>query len=396
MKKGQEKAKIWNFRFALTTALKAVLLGACVLTVLIYTNFTVDPGGVYGVVKGTAIEFEAVNYMLDGYNVEGMTNYNERLLKRVYVNSMPESADIIVMGSSRAALISADMLGSDDLFNLSVTGACFEDILALYGLLYEKDLLPDTLVLVVDPWMLNPAYVESRFATALGDVYYRFVTERMGYAADPKLQDGVGDWYKTPSDEKVPLWELDRSSLLNLVSIPYFQGCIQRYFDPAWSPPQAVPTDDHYGTNGLLRADGSYSYPESTRNVSVEQATLLAQGAVTGVIGLEGFTALDEGRLQMLRDFLALAADDGVEVRLFLQPMSPVLYDHMYLYERYNGFFQAEQALYDIAGEFGLCIAGSYDPHESGLTMQGFYDGYHVIPRHITTRIKPLRDDYDS
>lgn len=384
--------------FGLGVALKLLVLVGLSLSLVVYTNYTVDPGNVFSVIKENPIELQAAPLILAGNNVDGMgDNYNERLLKRSCVNNMTEPFDTIVMGSSRAAMLTSEMLGSDNMFNLFVTGATLEDMLGFYGLLYEKDLLPNTLVLVMDPWMLNDNYFNYRFSPALGDTYYRFVTQRLGYEADPALENSVGSWYLQSASEnvpeRVPLWDLDSQSLLNLIDIPYFQASLQRYFSGEWAVHDVTVTTDYYGTDGLLRSDGSYSYPEAYRDASAYVVLQRAYATLGTVTGFEDYYELEGTNLQMFQDFLRIAAQDGVEVQLLLEPLSPILYDYIKSESgRYEIFFEVEPLLYEIAENFGLFISGTFNPHTLGLEMDSFYDAYHVIPKALSELVLPFRE----
>ncbi|MGC8604151.1 MAG: hypothetical protein ACP5VS_10720, partial [Desulfomonilaceae bacterium] len=67
--------------------------------------------------------------------VEGVTNYDERLVQKYRLNGLPDGSKLntIILGSSRTMEISEDLFRKKTI-NLSVSGAGIEDYLALYHL----------------------------------------------------------------------------------------------------------------------------------------------------------------------------------------------------------------------------------------------------------------------
>lgn len=402
MDKDNAKKKSWWRRalFAVATALKAAALLGGALSLVVYTNYSVDPSGLYSITKEETVETVAVSFMREGLNVDGLgDHYNERLLKRTYVNYMTEPTDTIVLGSSRAAMITKEMLGTDSMFNLFVTGAGFEDLLGFYGLLYEKELLPKKLVFMIDPWLFSDNYSDSRFPEALGDTYYNFVTNRLGAKADPELPDRVQRWYQKAIEGPVSIWEMSTETRLNLLSISYFQTSLRLYFNPPETETEyngIFSTLDSTGTGGLIRADGSFSYPAAYRMADLEKRTVRAEIAWATIIGLNNYGGLYSNKLALFQEFLQAAAEDGVEVQLLLVPLSPIFYEKLEADPTYRYFFELEPLFQDIAEQHGISITGSYDPSVYALDMRDFYDGYHAVPACIEKIVQPLRGDYDS
>ncbi len=391
-KKQAQQPKRKKLVWAVLTFLKGLFLIVPFLITVAYTNYTVDPSGLYHVNPAEIPEYEISRLLLEGNNVEGIRgNYNERLVRRDYVNRMTAPVDVIVTGSSRGALITKEMLGASSLFNCSVAGGALEDVIGYYGVLYAYKLLPKQLYIVVDPWMLNDNYAEGRYAAAVGDGYYTYLTERMGYDAPKKLLRIDPRFAKDPEQDP-SFWTMSTEVQRNLFSIPYFQASIQRLFKKenavnVW--PRATTADN--GTNGLLRADGSYSYPTAYRTAGLEEVDTRARMALPDhITGLENYTELESQHKQMLLDFIRCVQDDGVEVTLILEPISNVLYDHMQAFPRYDNFFLVEDMLYDMAAQLNVKLYGSFSPYSCGYTMLDFYDGYHLRAETLASFLSSL------
>ncbi len=385
-------------RVWLRFALKALALALPFLLLVVLVNYTADPGRLYHIGTETSPEFEIVRLVQQGNNVENIGNYDERFVRRIYINEMTEPEATVVAGSSRGAQVSKAMLGLDDAFNLGVSGSTLEDIVGFYGLLDEKGMLPERLILVLDPWMFNDNFniKDEAFRAAVGDGYYRFVTGRLGYTGvDPALLE-IQPQYRADFSGRVGLRDLPADQRWNLFSLSYFQQAVSS-LSRGEQYPWPVATDDDLGTNGLLRADLSFSYPKDYRETTVEQATQIAKLSFPeSVLGLEDYTELDSNRMRLFRDFLQCARTDGVEVLVVMQPISPVIYDYMKDYPRYDTFFRLEPAIRNFCAENGVPYFGSFDPAAFGFDMSAFYDGYHVKAEYLEQILLPVRNFYEQ
>ena len=379
---------------AAATMFKVLFLIVPLLGTMAYTNMHVDPGRLYHIDREDMFEYDIVRILKEGHNVENIDNYNERLVKRDFINRMEQPADVIIAGSSRGALITKDMLGVASMFNTSVAGGSLDDVIGFYGVLKQYDLLPKTYIIVFDPWMLNDNYYESRYERSLGDGYYNYMTNDMGYTVDESLKV-IDSIYEPGSDAPISFWDLGDDVKWNLLSITYFQASIQRHFNKeAVVRPDTWPvaTDAEGGESAYLRPDGSFCYPLSYREADAEKASHRARMSLpNNIIGLEDYEEMDSRSKQKLIDFINCVKRDGVEVKLVIEPISTVLYDYMTNFERYENFFKVEEMLYEIAASLGVDITGTFNPETLEYDMNAFYDGYHLREEFIEEIIKPFK-----
>jgi hypothetical protein len=374
--------------------LTTLLLTVPFLTVIAYTNMYIDPGRLYHIDRDDMIEYDIVRMMREGHNVENIGNYNERLVRRDFINQMEAPVDVIIAGSSRGALITTEMLNADSMFNTSVAGGSLDDVIGFYGVLHQYDLLPKTYIIVFDPWMLNDNHYDGRYERSLGDGYYHYMTTRMGYSVDERLKE-IDSFYEPGSTDPISFWDLSEDVKWNLISITYFQASIQRYFNteiivrPDTWP---VATDSEDGESAFLRPDGSFCYPLAYRSADAEKATVRASMSFPeSIIGLEDYTEMESVRKQIFIDFLKCVQQDGVEIKIVIEPISNTLVEYMKVFERYENFFKAEEMIYDIAASFGIEITGSFDPEKLNYDMNCFYDGYHLREQYIAEIVRPFR-----
>jgi hypothetical protein len=110
--------------------------------------------------------------MQGGRQVAGLEDYNERALARQIAQQYATQPDVLILGSSRSAELTAWMCGGKDVLNLSVSGASWQDHVGLYIAAGQsgKLALVKKLYLCVDPWLLNPNNGEVRWQTLNDEV----------------------------------------------------------------------------------------------------------------------------------------------------------------------------------------------------------------------------------
>ncbi len=372
-----------KLRRILATALRVFVLAALLCCVPL-VNHTVDPSGVFNNTRADSNELKAAHILLDGSNVSGLSsNYNERLLRREYLLEMSGAKDVIVAGSSRGALITSEMLDTTSMFNVSVAGGDIEDMIGFYGLLYERDMLPKTLVISIDPWTLNDNKTDARWQEAVGDGYRSYVGGRMGLAV-PNGVGTIAPLYDANAAQPTGLFALGSQARSTLFSIPYFQSSLQYYFAGSYALYKDVSaTDAASGETGIVHADGSYSYPLAYQNCDAATASERAERAVGNIIGLEDYDTLRGQKYELFRQFIQSALADGVEIKLVMFPISSHLCESMsyfndYYNGRYDNFFAAGDMVRQLADELGVPLTGSFYPDDLGYDMSDFYDGYHL------------------
>lgn len=97
--------------------------------IVIATNFVIDPANIFSsekYVDGIA------SILASGNNADNITNYNERLLQKHFLQKQQQkNPDIVVMGSSRIMEISKNIFPSKQLLNIGVSHANINDLIAL-------------------------------------------------------------------------------------------------------------------------------------------------------------------------------------------------------------------------------------------------------------------------
>ena len=112
-----------------------VIISIVILGIIAGFNYWIDPAGIFNNKKVDL----AVSYLVEGKAVAGLTNFDERIFKKELIWQTKAKPETIVLGSSRAMGIGAEFDKDKNSFgNYSVSGANFNDDIALFAVYYNK------------------------------------------------------------------------------------------------------------------------------------------------------------------------------------------------------------------------------------------------------------------
>lgn len=352
-----------------TKTLSRIVLLVPILVFMVWVSYTVDRSGLF---QGELAPRRIVDLMLQGYDVTNFESMDERQVVQLYAQDVPETPQVIGIGSSRVLQFNRELVGVDSFFNMGVTGADVRDNMTSYYKMVTYDKAPEVLIWSVDPWVFygNEAAYDYR---ADAELYNEFLTKVLGVPTD----------YEEP--DKVELWKA-------LVEPAYFQGNVDYYVK---NRGQDVVTDDdgntiefnpvtgdpYDQTTTIKRSDGSVLYDTAFRNQTQEQILALAAAASTtfNSVHMEGFDAMSDTQIQAFEAFIDYAHSQGTTVILVLSPWHPFLYNYL-LNETdlHKGFFQVELWIRQYCAENNIPLYGSYDPEcIEGIEEMDFFDGLH-------------------
>lgn len=354
--------------------LKSLLLLPIPL-IVVFTNYVIDPAHLMG---GGSYERGIASIMIAGENVANITNYDERLLQKYYIADLSSKKDTVVLGSSRAMQICSDSFPSGTFFNNSVSSATVEDYVAIYGMYRQRNLIPSTVFLGLDPWLLNKNNGLSGWKSV---------------QADYELTEGLlGSSYSPPNSFMFANLELDK--ILALASPAYFQQSVSIEMSNLRSG-RPVPIDSgtalasgktpYYPTKNLEEDtaikhwDGCLSYDRAFRSRSIAEvrAAAIAYASQPQIVAMGSFFELDRNAGRELDDLITLMTKDGVHVVLLMFPYHPITYELLTNSPDYAIIVQVQKYFENLGRAHGLEIIGSYDPSDCALDESDFYDGLH-------------------
>lgn len=356
---------------------KGLVLLAPVIGFMVYTNYTVDPTGMF---HGEQFAREAVEYMLAGTpisNYDALENKTRTINEAIILNS--PAYDTLVIGSSRAMLISAQAAGTTGtFFNMGVVGGDFQDLYGSFYLCDREDKLPSTVIIGMDTWMLN--YGETDFRS-IPEWYSTFVQETLGFDLDYTPEATVSKWQA-------------------LFDPAYFQGAIayQNRDQSEEAKPEPVAEEDLYEqTTTVKMPDGTIIYDKKFRTLSQGDVDFLAQRAAENfdilafrLDGWDGPSAQAKAEFEAYIDHMTGL---GIRVVLVLTPYHPFVYDALMEHaDELPGVAAMEEYLTTLAKKKGIELYGSYSPYECGLENSAFYDHFHMREGAVAALLAPMRE----
>lgn len=147
------------------------------------------------------------NALHSGKYLSGNVNVDSRKLKKGWIQGMEKPADILVLGSSRSLSISGAMFPGQTLCNASVTNANLIDILGFWQIYTSRHTAPDTVIICLDQWLLNPEFKDLR-----------------SYIMTPYADSAISQ--HIPAKYQVKAWEHHKAAIHHLFSLRYFYSGI--------------------------------------------------------------------------------------------------------------------------------------------------------------------------
>ena len=341
------------------SAFKLLLLIPLLLLVL-WVNYFVDQTGLF---RGDKFNLELAQILLEGDPVSNFEQMDEREVLKLYIKNMPEPYNTIVLGSSRGLQITAAITGENGSFyNMGMSGEDFYDIASTIALLDKYERMPQNMVFVLDPWILNdvPEAYSSRSDSNLAN---SFLNQTLGFDVEYKEED------KTVYNEA-------------LLDLDYFQKNVSYYFEDHSEEerPSRVIGDVYLQKTETKMPDGTLLYTEEYRNKDqdwVDNEALMRVNAGYA-FGFYDFYELDKTRCEQLEAIVDYVQEKGVKVTFVLAPFHPIYYEHLAASECAKGILLAEDYYNELAAQHGISLFGSYDPEKANCTNEDFYDGVHV------------------
>lgn len=336
---------------------KKLLLFLPILAIIISVNFYLDPAHLF---DGGSYEKGLANFLLEGKNVATSPNFDLYILQNYYIQGLNSPRDIIVLGSSRSLSIRSNLFPSKTFFNNSINSARIEDYEYIYGLYKAKALVPKTVIIGVDPWILyrNKSNLNNENASSIiirisGQVI-TFIDKRIGTEV---------------SSERI-------SKYYQLISPGYFQSSFGLFIKRLQKKDQNYnyySIDDVNDPKIVIFADGA-------RNLKKAPLDDVRKSALTydPIPLFGGFESLDEGLISRFERFVDLLQSDGTRVVLFLPPFHPIVYSNL-VNSKYKVIIEAQRYFKDLSKEKNIQILGSYNPNDYQLEELDFSDGTHVL-----------------
>ena len=342
-------------------------LGVCLATVLILLGFVTmvsyhaDPGGIFH----HDDEKMMVDIILSGKNVANFENYDERIFEIILIEKYPKFVDTAILGSSRMMQIGSSFFNNNTtVLNNGLSGATIEDDIAIIWKHYERGNLPHNIIIGLDPWILNKNNEQSRW-NSIKPEYMRGL-ELLDI--DP---DGEDD---SPASPVFLFYHKYASLLSRDIVIASLKKLILKYNNPVY------PTTRTNSDVAIRLGDGSYSYPEDIRNVSVREVEKKAREYAFSqpIYSLGYYNDIDPDKKNKLVKLIRFLSTNNVNVTIILPPYHPIVYQEISSNPSYAQVMESEKIFQELGRSQGISVLGSYDPSKIKITSGDFFDGMHL------------------
>jgi hypothetical protein len=333
-----------------------------ILLVIPVVNVISDPASIF---RANEYSREVATILLTGKSAAHADRSDLRLTAKHYITRLQEAKSTVVIGSSRSMNIRQEFVGAESFFNASISAAGLEDLISITELFFERGLPPTEIIFELAPWYLN---ARNR--------YSRWNELREEYVAGNRrfdLRDRRALWYQYT-------WNVpDR--LIALFSPKYFQKSLAALLKRPGrnAEPFISPTDLDEAAYVIRRRDGSVSYSQSARDVSVAQVNQLANRYANAASApyFEDYTELNPNLKAVFRRFITALKINDVRAVFFLAPLHPYVYKKLSGTSKYKVFEEVESFYRQIAAEQRIPVVGSYNPLDFGCGEEEFYDAIH-------------------
>lgn len=320
-------------------------------------NLIEDPAHLYG---SGVYEEQLANMLLSSkQNVTNVSkNIAVRTFKKIMCENYPEDIDVLVLGSSKALLVSSSNFPGKKVLNLAVDGGTIEDECALMYDCVRSGLKPSLVVLGVDPFQFNANVVEDR-TKELRELYAGYI-------------EATGQGSKEPS-----LFGFDWEKWINLMSFSYFQQGMKKFKTETFEMGNQNMTVTTISENKLdtWHYDGSKSYGENMRNATTEEVEKSAKTYTHS--HWKNFNEVSLEKVQSLITLINYIRFHNAEIVILMSPYHPITYNMFMKQDEFRQVKNAEKVVAKIAKKENVKVIGSWNPDVCGCDETDFYDAAH-------------------
>jgi hypothetical protein len=342
----------------------------CILsffTVIGLVNYVIDP---YNLYNQTSLKIAAIE-LSNGANITNVNNIDERSLQKYIIQNKAKGHDIVAMGSSRVMQLREDFFVPKSFFNSGLSAATIEDYMLVYGYYSERGILPNKIILAVDPWVFNRNHGFKRWFPLAKDVE-KFEKKY--------FRSNAINWHS-------------RHTLLNSLRLYldlFMPDMFQRSILEFGSSDNKIISTTERRTNKRTKlSDGSRSYEYQRHNRSASEIDEIVKKHIVEEVpfGLSEFE-LDSTLIKVFGLFIDKCIQDNIDIHLVLVPYHPDYYKFLSQDNKYKSITKVEDIVVQIAADLKIGIIGSYSPLKVGLDKEDFYDPYHPSEKGMQKLLK--------
>lgn len=354
--------------------LKAGLLVLIIYIPVLSINYLVDPAQLF------QYEFmkNAVNALNSGNIIQISGDMDEGQFQKAMINSMKNTPETVVIGSSHIMYVPWEY---EDYYIAGLSGAYLGDYYAILGLFESNNMLPQRIVIGVDPWAFMTSYNAGRHSSisSYSDYEHELIItgERIVIKNDNSRLKKVKEIFN---------FSYFQSSFVNLRK----KGI--KYYISGRSNNITVAEDEQISDVQKILPNARRIMPKAGF-LSIEENNNAAESAISSKGLYQLGSELSSVNGKNFNDFkmlLIYLQDKCVDVELYLPSWYPVIYDYFSESENYAGVIELEAMIRDLGKELNITVHGSYNPHYGKVTVEDFADWLHLKPKKMLENYKVI------
>jgi hypothetical protein len=343
-----------------TFILKTILFSLPILVLLAVTNWYGDAAHIF---SKSGMEYKVAEYIIEGYNVENISNVDERQLQKALIKLFPVTPDTIFLGSSRIMGIGATFTNNET-FNHGVSGCSIEDMIAIFQMYRQRGELPSKIIIGLDPWIFNKNDNQDRWKTIEREFYLFFDND-----ATASLN-----------------WAL---YCKQIVSPSYFQSSslvlMNSLLDQGRLQPTPIQNRTELGNTFSRLTDGTVLYSKIYNERSIEDIEAVMRSFIAGrIYSLERYDSFCTVDIENFEILVNNINSSNIELEFVLLPFPPIVYDYLVKNDQYSIIEDFEAFVIEFAKNRNIELTGSLSPWPLNLDSSKFHDGLHLTREGIS------------
>jgi hypothetical protein len=302
---------------------------------------------------------------------------NEWMLRWHLAREIPRAPAIAVLGSSHSLGVSADLVGTADAMNFSISGSSLADYLVTAGILDAREIRPARWVVFVDGWLFDLGADYRAWPLQAAELMR--MEAMLAARVSPPLEGIFSNNQATPGAAGLAF------SLEPLLRT--FDGVVE---DTVLSVQAATDKSD----GAILAADGSLPATADDRRPAPAQVEALALRQFLERPDRHrygNYPRIDANLWGYFEQWVRRCREQGTEVWLVLSPYHPAIYPRIVAAPG-NQLQAVESRVREFSERTGVPVLGSYDPVRAGLSAELFYDGDHLLEEGLRQLLAPVRE----
>ncbi len=324
--------------------LKKLIYFVPIPLIIISVNFFSDPANLFS----DKYVLSVANNLAQGYTVNNVSDCDERLLQKCFIEKMKGCPSEIILGPSTVQMINNSYSTESRLINNGVIWASLEDYLSIYYLYEKKGCKINKILIGLAPWLLNNNKNLNRWKT-LENEYSLFLKKLL---KNPHIKNNESMLSQYAKYKELLSLQYFKTSLISLTA----------------------------NNEGVTRhKDGSIYYNARFLNASRDEVERRVKHNIACDLtyAFDNFTHLSEHYKLVFSNFVEYLQKQNIEVRFLLSPFHPIMYEYLKA-NNYHAIFETENYFRNYMHSHKIQVIGSYDPVKYNFDNSYFVDGWHT------------------